>query len=209
MILAVLTLAGATSATAPGPAEDSVVDDFFREDLGRNWTVYNGQVGIIGRRGIGVVSRRGPMLGLGIVAYSAAAFRADQFSEAVISRDRDPAMLVQVFVRRRQADAQRYGFHWRPLSGEGQWEIKRDGGPAAPVLTAVPGAQPMPGDTIRIEVRGSVIRGFHNGRRIATAVDPLLTDAGQPGMVFNIYAVTRFPSPAVERWTGGSLPSSR
>jgi len=62
-----------------------------------------------------------------------------------------------------------------------------------------------PGDLIRIEVRGSVIRGYRNGELILTAEDRELTQPGQPGVVQNVAQATRFPSAGFEDWRGGNL----
>ena len=194
-----------TAAGGAGAVSDPAFDDFERGTLGSNWVVYNGDVGIINKSDLGVLSRSSRLLGLGILAWNATVFRADQFSQARISVDADRNVVIQVFVRRRQSDNQRYGFHWRLHDGGGRWEIKRDGAPNAPVLASVPGPSPAPGDTIRVEVAGSTITGFRNGVRVLTTTDSMLTEPGQPGIVLNVYWVTRFPVPAVESWTGGSL----
>jgi hypothetical protein len=183
---------------------DPVFDDFERDTLGNNWTIYNGDVGIVNLSDIGVITKTGPMNGLGIVAWNATIFSADQFSEGVITVDVDSNALYQVFVRRRTTDNQRYGFHWNPVNG-GQWELKRDGGPGAPVLDFVSATKPLPGDTMMIEVLDSVLKGFHNGVEVISATDSVLTNPGQPGMALNVANVTVFPTPMFEFWTGGSL----
>ena len=187
---------------AQGPAT-AVDDDFDRSVLGQNWIVYNGAVGIVNSRAIGVLGVSGDSLGLGIVAWNASSFSADQFSEGVISADGDPRAASQVFVRRRTSDRQRYGFHWSPFAG--RWELKRDGGVNAPVLAAAMGPPVAPGDRIRIEARGTAIRGYRNGVLILTAEDSVLAEAGQLGMVLNVAQIMRFPAAFFDSWSGGSL----
>ena len=80
-------------------SSDPVFDDFERDSLGSNWTIYNGDVGIVNQSDLGVITKTGPMLGLGIVAWNATVFSADQFSEGNITVDVDPNALYQVFVR--------------------------------------------------------------------------------------------------------------
>lgn len=189
-----------------GPAgPDQAFDCFERPELGSNWAVYNGDVGIVHERDLGILSRDAPMRGLGIVAWRATEFAADQFSEAVISSDADANAVLQVFVRRSTPEGHRYGFHWNPAGG-GRWEIKRDGGPDTVVLAVVPSPPPGPGDTLRVEAAGDTIKGFHNGTEIVRAVDSALREPGQAGMVLNVARVERFGAPMVSRWTGGSLP---
>jgi len=190
-----------TDKVRAGP--DPAVDTFERQTLGSNWAIHNGDLGIVDGRALGVLSKSGRMLGLGIATWNAT-FAADQFSEAVIAPGIDPKSFAQVFVRRRSRDAQRYGFHW-----SGQWQIKRDGGFAAPVLATAAGPTPTPGDTIRIEAAGSVIRGFHNGVEVIRANDSVLTEPGQPGVALNVVAVTVFPTPFFKMWRGGSLKPRR
>lgn len=198
-----------TPSTPPAPVAPSVLsmsvvsDDFERADLGTNWTVYSGAVGIVDNRAIGVRSAGGTLLGLGLVAWTATMFGTDQFSEAVLSPNIDAQAQFQVFVRRRVSDRQRYGFHWN-LSAS-RWELKRDGGPAAPVLATASGTPLAAGDVLRIEARGTTLRGFRNGTLVLTAEDSVLAGQGEPGMALNVRFVTRFPAPFAERWNGGSL----
>lgn len=185
----------ASERSGPDPA----IDTFERAALGGNWTVHNGDVGLVNRGEIGLLSKRGPMLGLGIATWNGS-FSADQFSEVVISPNIDPNAFTQVFVRWRARDRQPYGFHWF-----GQWQLKRDGGPAAPVLAGAPGSKPSPGDTLRIEVVGDLIRGLHNGVEVIRVRDSALTEAGHPGMALHAAGVSVFPTSFYRRWSGGSL----
>ncbi len=184
---------------------DQAFDRFERQSLGSNWTVYNGNVGIVHEHDLGILSKDAPMKGLGIVAWRGTEFAADQFSEAVISSDVDANAVLQVFVRRSTHDGRRYGFYWIP-DGGGRWEIKRDGGPDTVVLAAVPSPPPAPGDTLRVEAVGDSIKGFHNGTEVVRAVDSALREPGQSGVVLNVARVECFGAPMVSRWTGGSLP---
>ena len=192
----------------PPPVSDAISDDFERAALGGNWTIFNGDVAIINNSDIGVRTRTTTLLGLGIAAWSGTTFAADQFSEAVISQDVNPSADLQVFVRRRQSDGRRYGFFWQAGTSGGEWVLKLDGG-AMPgiVLVTVPTAKPLPGDTIRIEVRGNSLRGFHNGQQVISATDLTLTAPGQPGVALNIARVldSALPTPMFESWGGGSL----
>lgn len=199
VLIALLAVGASAACEREASRSDPAADDFERQALGANWVVHNGHVGIVDGRALGVLSKRGEMLGLGIVTWNAR-FSADQFSEAVIAPGIDAEALYQVFVRRRVSDRQRYGFHWYR-----EWQLKRDGGYGAPVLTTAPSARPAPGDTIRIEVVGSVIRGLHNGVEVIRATDSVLTEPGQPGVALNVAGVTSFPTPFYESWRGGSL----
>jgi len=195
------------TAPSPDPASaglDPVIDEFQRDALGDNWQTYNGNAGIVNGE-LGIVNQSGPMLGLGIVAWRGGVFAADQFSEATIAPNKGPDALLQVFVRRRTSDAQRYGFHWNPDFG-GRWELKLDGGQPGVVLTTQAAPQgPGPGDVMRVEVAGQQLRGFYNGALVLEAVDASLTDPGQPGLALNVGRMARFPVAFVTRWSGGSL----
>lgn len=179
-----------------------VTDDFQRTNLSP-WTIYYGDVGIVN----GTLGMRSKIATLpmkaGIVAWSGTLFGPDQFSEGTLGAIIDSNAMFQVFVRRRVSDLQRYGFHWN--RGNGTWAIKRDGGPAAPTLVSVPGVGPVAGDVLRVEVRGSVIVGYHNGVPLLTATDGVLLN-GEPGAVLHISQVTVFPMPGYASWRAGSLP---
>ncbi len=188
-----------------------VVDDFTRDLLGDDWTIYNGDVGIVNKQDVGVLSKVVELRGMGLAAWSGTACSADQFSEATISVAADARCIYQVFVRRRESDRARYGFHCVLLDADGQlnpnpeWGLKLDGVPGGTVLAAVSGPRLLPGDTLRIEARGNVIRGLHNGVELLSAWDDTLTEPGQPGIVMNVALVTSFPAPVYSCWRGGNL----
>jgi hypothetical protein len=192
---------------APTPSTGSAIetDDFARSSLGPNWSVYDGFPGIVNDRDLGVLSPGAT--NLGIVAWKGTTFSADQFSEAIVSSDVVPEARLQVFVRRRVSDKQRYAFFWNPLTG--QWQLKRDGGLGAPVLAVADGDRVAPGDRLRIEVQGTKLRGYRNGVLIITAEDSVLDGAGQPGLTMGINDIPRYPSPFFASWSGGSLSTSQ
>jgi hypothetical protein len=207
-LLLVLSALGAVSPGASGSAAapDSADDDFERASLGADWTVHNGEVGIV--KGDLVLRSKG----IGILTRSAPNFGADQFSEAVLAQGRDAGSMQQVFVRRRQSDGARYGFCYNP--DPGRWEIEFDGVPRerTRILASLPvKAGPGPGDTIRIEVRGNTLKGFHNGKEIlsatAAAADAI-TQSGPPGLAFHIRDTKVYPVPMFAGWKGGNLPKA-
>ena len=186
-----------------GAGRDPATDDFERESLGENWIVHNGKVGIV-EGDLALQSR-----GLGLLTWAGSAFPADQFSEAVISAAKDPKNLQQVFVRRRARDKARYGFHWNDRDG-GKWEIKLDGVPTAQTRilagTSTPKG-PGPGDTLRLEVQGTRLRAFHNGKQVLTATDTsadAIREAGRPGVAL-VARTKTLPARIFSRWRGGSL----
>jgi hypothetical protein len=207
LALALLVRAAiAQDAPTPDPslAADPAVDDFQAAQLGGGWRVYNGAAGVVNGE-LGIATQSGGMLGLGLVAWQGGTFAADQFSEALIAPDKATDALLQVFVRRRTSDSQRYGFHWNPDFG-GRWELKRDGGQPGIVLATLSAPRgPGPGDVLRIEVDGSQLRGLYNGAVALTAVDTDLVEPGQPGMALNVGRMVHFPAAFVARWSGGSL----
>ena len=75
-------------------------------------------------------------------------------------------------MRRRASDNARYGFHWNDESTF-KWEIKFDGVPTAQtrIVGSAAGTAPQLGDTLRVEARGNVIKGFHNGVEVVSATD--------------------------------------
>jgi hypothetical protein len=197
----------AAGAASPDPASD----DFERASLGPNWTVWFGvaNCGIVGSSDVGMIASN-PMCG---ASWTADSFAADSFSEGVISSNKDPDMMGQVFVRRRSADNARYGLHYNNESTF-KWEIKYDGVPSAQtrIVANASGAAPLPGDTIRIEIMGQTIRGFHNGVEVVNGTDnaaDAITTAGPAGLVYRLKlgSSASYPTPMFESWRGGSLPA--
>jgi hypothetical protein len=197
---------------------DPEIDDFERSALGSNWRVLAGgaSTDIINNSDLGLIDNSARF---GLVSWSATAFTADQFSEAVISPDKNVEMLTQVFVRWRQGDLARYAFHYagdpRQEDVFGRWEIKYDGVPTPQTRTLamselVP--PPAPGDTLRIEVAGFTIKGFHNGIEVifATDTDASKISSGEPGVAYRWatdLVAGVYPAPVWESWTAGSLPA--
>ena len=191
----------------------TVFDDFERHSLGPSWVVLAGagSVGLVAQSDLGLVV--GPARGAA-VAWAADTFLADELSEALISPARSDSMLLQVYVRLRASDNARYGFHWNDALG-GRWELKYDGVPTKQtrILASAIAPEPLPGDRIRIEARGSTISGYHNGLLVLTAEDTgpdAILEAGELGVVFRftITSPAVYPSAVVEEWTGGDLPTS-
>jgi O-glycosyl hydrolase len=204
-LLALLVLILAPSLSA----QTTVSDDFERPTLGSNWTVLFGGsgVGIINNSDLGLTSSQTLF---GLVEWHHVVFASDQFSTAIISTDKADSILTQVFVRRRASDKARYGFHWNNQGN--QWEIKYDGVPTAQtrILASKKGAMPLPGDTLRIEIRGMTITGYHNGTVTLSATDTsadAIDGVGQPGMAyrFTIGFTPVYPAPVFESWGAGDL----
>lgn len=199
-------------------AQDPALDDFERAALGGNWTRFSGSdAEIVNGSDLGK-----PASAWVFVGWTASEFAADQFCEAVIADGRPDTMLTQVYVRRRTSDLARYGFHFNDENEDGtgianpRWEIKYDGVPTAQtrILASVPATMPQPGDTLRIEVRGTspvLIKGFHNGVEVVSAADSAhqrITTSGVVGMVSRLRrgGYTAPPnSPVFASWRGGSL----
>lgn len=193
-------------AAAGARAADPACDDFERPALGPDWTRFGGSnAAIVAASDLG-----SPDSAWCFAGYSASGFAADQWSHALISRDKPANMLTQVFVRRRASDLARYGFHYNGDPGRNQWEIKFDGVPTAQtrILANLAGGGPAPGDSICIEVEGSTIRGYHNGLLLLSATDTApdaITAAGVAGMVSRAASTTTPPTPIFESWKGGTL----
>jgi hypothetical protein len=198
-----------TDTVPDNPPPDPVVieDDFERPALGSEWTIYNGDAGIVSASDLGAFSNSGGVLaGLSIVGYTGETFQPDQFSEAVLSPELHPDLFVQVWVRRRESDNQRYGFHWQ--DSPDLWVLKLDGAPQGQELVTVPGSRPEAGDTIRVEISGTTLSGFLNGEKIIETSDATLS-GGVPGVSINVNRGSippgDFPVSAAERWSGGDL----
>ena len=207
----------------PSGAEDQAFDDFERSSLGSNWQIVFGSVAIVDNSDLGLSSASG----MGLVAWFGSTFDADQFTEAVISPDKDPKMMNMVSARWRASDRARYGFGYNDDPGGGFWVIKYDGVPGPQTRTVSqlqlsdesltvqqfsPAPPPQPGDTLRIEVRGSnpvEIKGFHNGNLVLTATDtaPERIVAGRSSLAYRLAkeSSTTYPTPAFRSWTAGSL----
>lgn len=208
--IALLLIVAATEA------QQTVSDDFERANLGSNWTVYfgSGNVEIVNSSDLGY-----PASGyFTIVGWTANSFQADQYSEIIISPNKDDSMLCQAFVRRRSSDFARYGFHWNPAYG-GRYEIKYDGVPTPQVriLDSLVAPVPLDGDTLRIEISGMTISGYHNGSLVLQASDTAystsspITTTGVPGIAFRFNSVSYpapYPSAVIEEWNGGNLTAT-
>lgn len=196
---------------------DPVFDNFERTALGINWRIIfgGGSTDIVNNSDLGLKNNS---TRFGLASWSASSFSPDQYSEAVISLDKNTNMLTQVFVRWRGSDSARYGFHYAGDPGQvnvfGKWEIKYDGVPTnqtRSLATANVSSPPNPGDTLRIEIRGFTIKGFHNGVEVISATDTDLSNripSGEPGLAYrwatsNIAGV--YPAPVWESWSAGSL----
>lgn len=188
-------------------ADDPVVDDFQRAQLGPNWTVHNGAATILDGQ-LAVPAREGELHGLGIVGWSGSRFAADQFSQATVAPGKPERALLQLFVRRRTSDRARYGFHWN-WQPDGRWELKLDGLSPSEMLASVPGESPRAGDVLRLEVVGNEIRCYRNGAEVLRVTDGAgrLPEAGEPGMALNVRHAEQFPVPFATTWSGGSLPN--
>jgi len=189
--------------TAP-PGARTAADDFDRADgpLGPNWsgqaanlTIEGGEVSMIQANG-----------NAGAV-WAGDTFGPDQFSEVVIGSLNGGSILefrgIQAFARFQSGSALRYAFHY--FSDGGAYEIKFDGGSPGIVLASLPAPPPAPGDTIRVEVRGTTIRGFLNGLLLLETTHTQLTD-GSVGFVIGLNQGSQFrPRRAVTAWRGGEL----
>ncbi len=185
-----------------GFAWDGPSDDFERDALGADWTLHVGNAGIV-KGDLALLAK-----GLCLASWGSGAFEADQFSEAALSSEPDPMAIQQVFVRRREKDGARYGFHWNPAEG-GRWEIKLDGVPTKStrlLATAPSSAGPAAGDRLRLEARGKTLRALHNGAEILKGEDTsseAITEAGRPGVAF-FSRGTAFPARIFASWRGGT-----
>lgn len=186
------------------PSLYSATDDFERSTLGSDWNNFTGNAGIVNNSDLGILF--GNMAG---IEWNATTSGGYQFSEALLSLDKFANVLTQVFVRRRASDRARYAFHWNPEKTPAQWEIKFDGVPteSTRILASSTASGPDAGDTIRIEVSGTTLKGYHNGVEIITATDtaPNAIADGKPGVVARPRRDTTisYPAPVFESWAGG------
>lgn len=203
LALSVAAAGCGSSPVAPAGGPTPAVlrsDDFERPDgpPGPSWAWQSG-IGAPRIRG-GDLGTEGQ--GFFIAWWAADAIGPDQFSEAVIAQGFDPAQVaVQVFVRRQPTGTPwRYGFHFNP--GNGDYELKYDGGSPGVVLVGVPASPFQPGDTVRIEVQGNALRALVNGVEVAAATHDALA-GGLAGLVVNpapgTIALTGWAS-----WRGGT-----
>lgn len=213
---AAATIDGASSADAS--AGSTASDDFERSALGSNWTVRfpspdsAGQVQIISDSDLGMGV--GPQ-GFFLINWTADTFPNDQFCQATIPSDATPGWAYMVYVRWRSTDGARYGFAYNSDPGQpsfGNWIFKYDGVPSSEtrVFAMTPATAPQPGDTIRVEVEGFTLRGYHNGTLVleATDTDSTRIAAGETGLAArwsNGNMSTDAPAKVWESWSGGEL----
>lgn len=173
-------------------------DDFQRSTgLGANWNVAVGTAGIANNADLAF-----GVSALCVCEWVGASFGASQFSEATITANGfDANVGKQVFVRRRASDGGRYGLEYN--TDTTRWELKLDGIVPGVVFTvdSVTSA-PIAGDTIKISVSGSTIRGYKNGTQILTAVDGTLTGADRTGVSMRLAGNTN-TKPCYSDWSGG------
>ncbi len=241
LCLATMLLAacgGADDAAADGQAADSgpgggdaspgdaaigpdgnpgMCDDFERPVLGNDWMLWaSSQCAIVNGSDLGP-----PDPSKWCYAVYGTTFGGDQFSEAVISDEKPAQILTQVFVRQQpfgqpDGNGARYGFHYNADPGKAWWEIKYDGVSSGNTRVWMNADEPapVPGDTIRIEVRGSdpvVLTGYHNGRAILSIEDgesERIPATGHSGLVERNAGDSPLPppdSPVFESWCGGDL----
>jgi len=193
-------------------AQTVASDDFERANLGTDWTIYfgSGTIEIVDSSDLGFPSNNNAF---GLVGWTATPFAADQYSEIIISANRPDSVLTQAFVRRRNSDGARYGFHWNAGFG-GRWEIKYDGvpGPQTRLLAYLNGQGPVGGDVLTIRISGMTISGLVNGTMMLQVSDTAfttsnpITTTGVPGIAF-VYGSQSpvFPAAAIEQWNGGDL----
>lgn len=205
----------AVNVLAPCDGADAS-DDFERATLGSTWMEWvNAECGVNGSD----LVQANPSNWC--YAVYSTTFAPDQFSEAVISPDKPAQILTQVFVRQQpvgtpNGNGARYGFHYNADPGKAWWEIKYDGVASAEtrVWMNASAPAPVPGDRIRIEVRGTnpvVIRGLHNGIELINVMDSepqRLGTTGHSGVVERPAGSSTPPpanSPVFESWCGGTL----
>ena len=165
-------------AVLSGWAQDPASDDFERANLGPDWGVVfptsGNQVQIIDNSALGMVP--GPQ-GFFLINWRGGSFGPDQFCEAVIPADATPDWAHQPYVRWRENDGARYGFGYdndpNQVEYYQKWYFKYDGVPSAQtrMMALTDGPAPVPGDTLRVEVIGYTLYGYHNGNLVLTYTD--------------------------------------
>jgi hypothetical protein len=135
--------------------------------------------------------------GISTAIWQASQFSPDQFCQAEISSDWDSQQTFQLNVRFGVFGGTGYGLRRTPEA----YELRRLGGNGA-LLASLTSAAPLPGETIRIEVQGSVIRGLVGGSVILTATDAQHS-AGLAGTSFATQSGV--PAAFFESWAAGSL----
>lgn len=190
---------------ATGLVGEAPSDAFERAALGPSWSVHAGTPGIVAGSDLGLLAGS-----IAILSWTGP-LPADQFSEAEVAAGIDARMQRQVFVRRRAPDSARYAFHYNLGVSPQRWELKYDGVPTPQtrlLATALTPGGPVSGDVIRIEARGSTLRGYKNGRLVLqaqdTAAQRIVGGAAGAAFVLMGESVAR-PSPVFERWAGGGL----
>ena len=196
MLTVILAACGGDGATAPPSPISAVADDFERATLGPNWVVSFGEPAIFGGSDLGTTT-----LTRGILGWRGA-FGSDQFSEAVVSDGWDRNDFFQVAVRMDSLSAVRYGFLFR--SDSLLYQLKYDGLPPSQVLVidAMVGPPAQPGDTFRIEVQGTRLRGLVNGVVLLEGTHSALA-SGIPGIAMAAFGTA--PATFLESWRGGTL----
>lgn len=181
-------------------------DNFERATLGSNWTTFgSSSVAIVNSSDIGLATA-GP--GISGAEWNADIFLGDQFSEAVISPDKDPNLMAQVFVRRRNDGTARYSCMYNLNTTPEQWQLSISGtSPVIITTSTFPG--PQAGDTLSIVAGGSFIRCYLNGAEVLNAPNSTLT-MGRPGVAFapKQGSTITYPTPVFESWYGGNLATT-
>ena len=92
-----------------------------------------------------------------------------------------------------------------PRPSTGRFEV----GVGAPYLTCLDAPRWNPGDSLRIEAEGNLLRGLVNGVEVISITDDVISEAGSVGMAFNTTLTpldpSQYPVPIVESWCAGSL----
>lgn len=183
------------TATAPPPVSIAT-DDFQRTTVGPNWWVNKGEAAIIGGSAFGVATT------IQVIAGYQASFASDQFSEAVVVAGFNRLDRLQVCVRMNSSTNERYALLFRPDSA--LYQLKFDGAEPGVVLASVAATGPGPGDILRIEARGTSLRGLVNGVVVLEATNGALT-SGSPGVSMRAISGVA-PAAFWESWRGGALP---